>query len=70
MGIIDEYLKKFGLTRYRVVVMTGISQNTLANANRKDASHLSVKTIQALAEASGETPGKVLDSILESEDEH
>jgi hypothetical protein len=66
MGVIDDYLKKFGMTRYQVTEKTGIPKNTLANADKKSASRLSVKVVQALAEATDNTPGAVLDTILKA----
>lgn len=69
MRVIDDYLKKFGMTRYQVFLKTGTSENTLANANKKSASQLSVKVVQALAETTNSTPGAVLDDILKPKNE-
>jgi transcriptional regulator with XRE-family HTH domain len=60
----DIFLQKFGLTRYDVFKRTGISQQTLSSANKKDPSSYSVKILTALSEATGISPGEVLDQLI------
>ncbi len=64
MNYIDIFLQKFGLTRYDVSQKTGISQQTLSSANKKDPQSYSGKILMALSEATGISPGDVLDAIL------
>ncbi|WP_208423124.1 helix-turn-helix domain-containing protein [Latilactobacillus fragifolii] len=61
---IDEFLKKRGLTRYQVAQLSGISQSTLNDARKRPINAMTVKTLQALAMATAETPGAVLDELL------
>ncbi len=67
MYAMDVFLQKFGLTRYDVWKMTGISQQTLSKANRKTSNDYSGKVLKALSEATGISPGEVLDSIFRIE---
>lgn len=67
MYAMDVFLQKFGLTRYDVWKMTGISQQTLSKANRKTPNEYSGKVLKALSEATGISPGEVLDSIFRIE---
>ena len=60
----DVFLQKFGLTRYDVSKRTGISQQTLSSANKKDPGSYSVKILSALSDATGISPGEVLDQLL------
>lgn len=62
--IIDELLNHYGLKRYDVYQKTGLSQQTLASANRKGTKNLSGKVIAALAETIGKTSGQVLDELI------
>lgn len=63
--MIDELLKQYGLTRYQVTKLANISKTTLFNANNnKDVSSWKVKTIMALAQAIGKTPGEILDELI------
>jgi len=64
MNYMDIFLQKFGMTRYDVFKKTGISQQTLSSANKKDPKSYSGKILMALSEATGISPGEVLDSIL------
>jgi len=60
----DVFLQKFGITRYDVFKRTGISQQTLSSANKKDPESYSGKILSALSQATGISPGDVLDSLI------
>lgn len=64
---IDEFLKKRNLTRYQVSRISGVGQSTLNDARKRSINTMTVKTLQALAMATGETPGGVLDELLKLE---
>lgn len=64
---IDEYLEQKNLTRYKVTKISGIYSSTLTEASKRPINRLTVKTIKALAMATGDTPGQVLDSLIELE---
>lgn len=66
--IIDQFLKERGLNRSDVARLSGINKQTLAVANRNsNVSTWSVKTVQALAMATGQTAGETLDELLRIE---
>lgn len=67
MSLLDIYLQKNGKKRYDVFKETGISQQMLANVNKKNVSSYSVRTIQAIAKTVGKTEGTVLDELLNLE---
>ena len=62
--MIDEFLKQFNITRYRVSTVSGISESTLRNANRYSTDSISVKVIKAIAKTINKTPGEVLDGLI------
>lgn len=62
--MIDELLNHYGLKRYDVYQKTGLSQQTLASANRKGTKNLSGKVIAALAETIGKSSGQILDELI------
>lgn len=64
MQYMDVFLQKFGITRYDVFKRTGISQQTLSSANKKDPESYSGKILSALSQATGISPGEVLDSLI------
>ena len=64
MQYIDVFLQKFGITRYDVHKRTGISQQTLSSANKKDPETYSGKILTALSQATGISPGDVLDALI------
>ena len=64
MQYMDVFLQKFGVTRYDVFKRTGISQQTLSSANKKDPESYSGKILSALSQATGISPGDVLDSLI------
>lgn len=65
--MIDDFLKQFNLTRYQVAKISGVRATTLAMANDKPINSLSVRVLQALAMATGLTPGEVLDKLIKQE---
>ncbi|MFL1695629.1 helix-turn-helix domain-containing protein [Weissella kandleri] len=64
---IDKYLEQKNLTRYQVAKISGIQPSTLSDAKKRPINRMTVKTLQALAMATADTPGKVLDSLIELE---
>lgn len=65
--MIDNFLKQFNLTRYQVAKISGVRATTLAMANDKPINSLSVRVLQALAMATGKTPGQVLDALIKQQ---
>lgn len=61
---IDDFLKPLGLTRYQVAKISGATASTLNDASKRPINRMTVKTLQALAMATGKTPGVVLDELL------
>ncbi|AXN36885.1 XRE family transcriptional regulator (plasmid) [Latilactobacillus curvatus] len=61
---IDGFLKPLGMTRYQVAKIAGIGESTLNEARKRPVNRMTVKTLQALAMATGKTPGVVLDELL------
>lgn len=69
MSLLDIYLQKNGKKRYDVFKETGMSQQMLANVNKKSVSSYSVKTIRAIAKTVNKREGIVLDELLKLETE-
>lgn len=67
--MIDAYLSRYGKKRYDVYKTTGLSQQTLASANGKRASALTVRIVQAIAQTVGQPAGAVLEEMLAMERE-
>ncbi|TWW13183.1 hypothetical protein LABALGNA3A7_09890 [Dellaglioa algida] len=64
---LELLLEAHDLTRYRVSKISGIQQSTLKDAVARPINTLSVKTIQALSMATGQTAGQALDELLKLE---
>lgn len=69
MGILDIYLQRNGKKRYDVFKETGVSQQLLSSANKKNVNSYSVKTIQAIAKTVQKSEGDVLNELLTLEKE-
>lgn len=67
-GILDIYLKNLGTTRYEVSKRSGISEQALSKANKRDPKSYTVKTVELIASAVGKSAGEVLDSLVEIRD--
>jgi len=67
MNPIDEFLKNLYLNRYQVEKISQIGESTLRTASTKPVNNLSVKTLRALAMATNNTPGEVLDALIKLE---
>jgi len=65
--MIDNFLKKYNLTRYQVAKISGVPESTLVSANDSHINSLSVRVIQALSMATGKTPGAVLDELIKQQ---
>ena len=50
VGILDQYLKAHGLTRYQLAKDSGISQTTWFNVNTRPLERWTVKQVQVIAE--------------------
>ncbi len=66
--VLDRYLSLVGTSRYKVSRYSSISESTLQNSGlafEKDGvnARVSIRTINAIAEATGQTPGEVLDGL-------
>ncbi|ENI9064789.1 helix-turn-helix domain-containing protein [Listeria monocytogenes] len=51
--LLDEFLKKHNKTRYQLSKLTGISQNTLNDYNKKELNKYSVSFLRALSMCAG-----------------
>ncbi len=67
-SVLDRYLNQRGLTRYDVSKLTGISEQALSKANKRDPETYTVKTIAKIAQATQQTPGTVLDELIKIRD--
>lgn len=63
-SILDIYLKEMNVTRYDIAKKTGISEQTLSKANKREPQTYTVKTIEAIAQGVNRTPGEVLDRSM------
>lgn len=66
--VLDRYLSLFYVSRYKVSRYSSISESTLQNSGlafEKDGidARVSIRTINAIAEATEQTPGEVLDGL-------
>ncbi|AQW22300.1 hypothetical protein PL11_002395 [Lentilactobacillus curieae] len=68
-GEIDKYLQNHQISRYQVSKITGINQNTLFYANSKPVGNISLKIVLALSAATGDSPGFVVDKLIEFQKE-
>lgn len=63
--MIDELLKRYEMTRYRVSKISGINKQTLSEANKNEnVSSWKVKTVMSLSVAIDKTPGETLDELI------
>lgn len=70
MGLIDIFAKQHGTTRYKISKISGISENTLADANKRSVSALKVKIVKALAVGvDTKNVGKILNELIKIEKE-
>lgn len=65
-NVLQIYLDKNGVSKYKVSKVSGISQMTLSHATEdgKKLDGQTVKVIKAVAQALDKTPGQVLDDLL------
>ncbi|MBP2057918.1 hypothetical protein J2Z60_001093 [Lactobacillus colini] len=66
MNVLQKYLDKNKISKYRVYKETGISKMTLshATAEGKKLEGQTVKVLSAVAKTLGKTPGQVLDDLI------
>ncbi|MGM0168445.1 hypothetical protein IGI39_004200 [Enterococcus sp. AZ135] len=67
-NVLDIFLQKKGLTRYDLSKSVGISEQTLSKASKRDPETYTSKTIIAIANGTSNTPGEVLDALLQIRD--
>lgn len=69
MNVIQNYLDKHNVTRYKVSKLSGISQMTLKHAvdSKNSVDGISGKVLKAIAIALDKTPGQVLDELIDLE---
>lgn len=67
-GILDIYLKNLGTTRYEVSKKSGISEQALSKANKRDPKSYTVKTVELIASAVEKSAGEVIDGLVEIRD--
>ncbi|EAG1247620.1 XRE family transcriptional regulator [Listeria monocytogenes] len=65
--LLDEFLKKHDLTRYQLSKLTGISQNTLNDYNKKELNKYSVSFLRALSMCTGISTFDVFIELAELE---
>lgn len=66
--VLDRYLSLINVSRYKVSRYSSISESTLQSSGlafEKDGvdARVSIRTINAIAEATEQTPGEVLDGL-------
>ena len=66
-GILDKYLEKNGLTRYRLSKESGISATTWLHTNSRPLDRWTVKQVRAIAACTGVTPSTALQKLEEIE---
>ncbi|EAC8922666.1 helix-turn-helix domain-containing protein, partial [Listeria monocytogenes] len=67
MKLLDEFLKKHSKTRYQLSKLTGISQNTLNDYNKKELNKYSVSFLRALSMCAGISTFDVFIELAELE---
>ncbi|EGS3236548.1 helix-turn-helix domain-containing protein [Listeria monocytogenes] len=65
--LLDGFLKKHNKTRYQLSKLTGISQNTLNDYNKKELNKYSVSFLRSLSFVTGEDVTDVLIELAELE---
>ncbi|EEO6484161.1 hypothetical protein G6H35_000440 [Listeria monocytogenes] len=65
--LLDEFLKKYNKTRYQLSKLTGISQNTLNDYNKKELNKYSVSFLRALSMCAGISTFDVFFELAELE---
>ncbi|WP_179395068.1 hypothetical protein [Lacticaseibacillus absianus] len=68
-GLLDAYLDKFELTRYKLEKATGINASTWQNVNEKPLSQWKVGQVQTLADTVGKSTRVVMSELEKMEDE-
>lgn len=67
MDLIDIYLMERDTTRYELAKVSGIPQTSWSTLATKDTNAYKGRHLKALSMMSDETPGEVLDSLIEIE---
>ncbi len=63
ISILDTYLKKKGLTRYRLHKMSGIPETTLVGFSKKSLSALPVRALRGIGMAVNQSSWDVLKEL-------
>ncbi|EAF5292861.1 hypothetical protein C3Y99_00205 [Listeria monocytogenes] len=67
INLLDEFLKRHNITRYRLSKLAGISQNTLKDYNEKALNKYTVSFLRSLSFVTGEDVTDVLIELAELE---
>ncbi|WP_322962227.1 helix-turn-helix domain-containing protein [Listeria monocytogenes] len=67
INLLDEFLKRHNITRYRLSKLAGISQNTLKDYNEKALNKYTVSFLRSLSFVTGEDVTDVLLELAEIE---
>lgn len=67
MNLLDTFLKRYNTTRYQLFKLTGISQNTLLNYNKKELNKFNVSFLRSLSMLTGESVVNILIELAEIE---
>ncbi|MBC3570996.1 hypothetical protein H8J28_03975 [Listeria monocytogenes] len=67
INLLDEFLKRHNITRYRLSKLAGISQNTLKDYNEKSLNKYTVSFLRSLSFVTGEDVTDVLIELAELE---
>lgn len=66
---LNEYMERYGLTRYRISKETDVSESTLQTAFNKDLDRCSIRVLRAVS-VSAEVPlGDLIEELIAIEDE-
>ena len=68
--LLDTYLEKNDLTRYRLSKQTDLSPTTLQRSSDKDAFTINPRVLWGISLVTDKTPGKILDELIELEMEN
>lgn len=69
-NLLDTFLKRHNITRYRLSKLAGISQNTLKDYNEKSLNKYTVSFLRSLSFATGESVTDILLELAELEKDY
>jgi len=65
MNLLDQYLKQYGVTRYQLAKISGISNGRWSELNKKGLEHYTVRHLRAIAMTVGKPSHEVLHKLEE-----